>query len=74
MHNLSATQHFQLSQFHNNRSKLELALRMFFMRMFSYALEKNIRIAIYGSVSAGREFWPFRVTFFQKVEPLCDQT
>ena len=28
----------------------------------------------YGSVSAGREFWPFRVIFFQKVEPSCDQT
>ena len=26
------------------------------------------------SVSAGREFWPFRVIFFQKVEPSCDQT
>ena len=28
----------------------------------------------YGSVSAGREKWPFRVIFFQKVEPSCDQT
>ena len=28
----------------------------------------------YGSVSAGREIWLFRVIFFQKVEPLCDQT
>ena len=28
----------------------------------------------YGSVSAGREFWPFRVIFFQKVERLCGQT
>ena len=28
----------------------------------------------YGSVSAGQEFWPFRVIFFQKVEPSCDQT
>ena len=28
---------------------------------------------IYGSVSAGREKWPFRVTFFLKVEPLCGQ-
>ena len=28
----------------------------------------------FGSVSAGREFRPFRVIFFQKVEPLCDQT
>ena len=26
----------------------------------------------YGSVSAGREFWLFRVTFFLKVEPSCD--
>ena len=29
---------------------------------------------IYGSVSAGREFWPFRVIFFQKVECSCGQT
>ena len=29
---------------------------------------------IYGSVSAGREFWPFRVIFFQKVERSCGQT
>ena len=28
----------------------------------------------YGSVSAGREFWPFRVIFFQKVERSCGQT
>ena len=30
---------------------------------------KNAERYIYGSVSAGREFWPFRVIFFQKVEP-----
>ena len=29
---------------------------------------------LYGSVSAGREFWPFRVIFFQKVERSCGQT
>ena len=29
-------------------------------------------IILYGSVSAGREFWLFRVTFFLKVEPSCD--
>ena len=29
---------------------------------------------IYGSVSAGREFCSFRVIFFQKLEPSCDQT
>ena len=29
---------------------------------------------IYGSVSAGREKWPFNVLFFFKVEPPCDQT
>ena len=28
----------------------------------------------YGSVSAGREFCPFRVIFFQKVERSCGQT
>ena len=28
----------------------------------------------YGSVSAGREIWLFRVIFFQKVVPSCDQT
>ena len=28
----------------------------------------------YGSVSAGREKWPFNVLFFFKVEPPCDQT
>ena len=31
-------------------------------------------VSIYGSVSAGREFWPFRVIFFQKVERSCGQT
>ena len=30
--------------------------------------------SVYGSVSAGREFWPFRVIFFQKVERSCGQT
>ena len=29
---------------------------------------------VYGSVSAGREKWPFNVIFFLKVEPPCDQT
>ena len=29
---------------------------------------------LYGSVSAGREKWPFNVLFFFKVEPPCDQT
>ena len=33
-----------------------------------------IGTAPYGSVSAGREFWPFRVIFFQKVERSCGQT
>ena len=28
----------------------------------------------YGSVSAGREKWLFRVTFFLKVEPSCGKT
>ena len=28
----------------------------------------------YGSDSPGRGKWPFRVTFFLKVEPSCDQT
>ena len=28
----------------------------------------------YRSDSAGREYWPFRAIFFQKVEPSCDQT
>ena len=28
----------------------------------------------YGSVSVGREFWPFCVIFFQKVERSCGQT
>ena len=37
-----------------------LAMRIFF-------------ISAYGSVSAGREKWPFNVIFF-KVEPPCDQT
>ena len=35
------------------------------MMMFDYS---------YGSVSAGREKWPFNVLFFLKVEPPCDQT
>ena len=34
----------------------------------------NVKVRIYGSVSAGREKWPFNVLFFLKVEPLCDQT
>ena len=29
---------------------------------------------LYGSISAGREKWPFNVIFFLKVEPPCDQT
>ena len=29
---------------------------------------------IYGSVSAGREKWPFNVILFLKVEPPCDKT
>ena len=29
---------------------------------------------IYGSVSAGREKWPFNVLFFFEVEPPCEQT
>ena len=32
------------------------------------------KICTYGSVSAGREKWPFNVIFFLKVEPPCDQT
>ena len=31
-------------------------------------------IFTYGSVSAGREKWPFNVIYFLKVEPPCDQT
>ena len=30
--------------------------------------------SIYGSVSAGREIWLFRVTFFVYGEPSCGQT
>ena len=33
-----------------------------------------LNVNTYGSVSAGREFWPFRVIFFQKVERSCGQT
>ena len=29
---------------------------------------------VYGSVSAGREIWMFRIIFFQKLVPLWDQT
>ena len=36
-------------------------------------VEKLLSVT-YGSVSAGREFWPFRVIFFQKVERSCGQT
>ena len=38
---------------------------------FSVVLELS---STYGSVSAGREKWPFNVLFFLKVEPLCDHT
>ena len=31
-------------------------------------------LCTYGSVSAGREKWPFNVLFFFKVEPPGDQT
>ena len=34
----------------------------------------KVRLVTYGSVSAGREKWPFNVLFFLKVEPPCDQT
>ena len=34
----------------------------------------NRNKSAYGSVSAGREKWPFNVLFFLKVEPPCDQT
>ena len=34
-------------------------------------MEKSTIQYIYGSVSAGRGKWPFRVTFFLKVEPSC---
>ena len=34
----------------------------------------SLQCCTYGSVSAGREFWPFRVIFFQKVERSCGQT
>ena len=37
-------------------------------------LNWNQPLRTYGSVSAGREFWPFRVIFFQKVERSCGQT
>ena len=39
-----------------------------------YTFRHLLRKYIYGSVSAGREFWPFHVIFFQKVERLCGQT
>ena len=37
-------------------------------------LGDEVLICTYGSVSAGREKWPFNVLFFLKVEPPCDQT
>ena len=36
--------------------------------------DDEILYLTYGSVSAGREKWPFNVLFFFKVEPPCDQT
>ena len=37
-------------------------------------LKGKIIMVTYGSISAGREKWPFNVLFFLKVEPPCDQT
>ena len=39
-----------------------------------YKIKLVQKVSTYGSVSAGREFWPFRVIFFQKVERSCGQT
>ena len=36
--------------------------------------DSEIYMRAYGSVSAGRELWLFRVIFFQKVERSCGQT
>ena len=42
--------------------------------IFKSAEDIPLTYGPYGSVSAGREFWPFRVIFFQKVERSCGQT
>ena len=42
-----------------------------------YLCVQNLKsrfMGTYGSVSAGREKWPFNVLFFLKVESPCDQT
>ena len=39
-----------------------------------YQFSLGVPVQSYGSVSAGREKWPFNVLFFLKVEPPCDQT
>ena len=50
-----------------SNSSQSLQLLNFFLGKCSYPFT-------YGSVSAGREKWPFNVLFFLKVEPPCDQT
>ena len=49
---------------------LEAHIRMKWHRKYAY----SENIVAYGSVSAGREKWPFNVIFFLEVEPPCDQT
>ena len=49
-----------------------LVLALVFKQVTFWGLE-FVRRA-YGSLSAGREKWPFNVIFFLKVEPPCDQT
>ena len=39
-----------------------------------YEYTPGVQVHLYGSDSPGRGKWPFRVTFFLKVEPSCDQT
>ena len=66
----------QLSQ-HSDKEMI-LMIRTCILRfsicMPSHGVFPILATDTYGSVSAGREKWPFNVIFFLKVEPPCDQT
>ena len=51
---------------------VSLNLQLILIGVIGAFLLRNVTDMAYGSVSAGREFWPFRVIFFQKVKPFCD--
>ena len=66
----------EISQFVLRKNIVSIALKQT-LAMAGLVGNKNIKrldVYTYGSVSAGREKWPFNVLFFLKVEPPYDQT